>query len=169
MKEEEYQDQFFSHLSTIRKFLRSKGCDEEEIEEVAQESFIRGYKACSRFFAIRGGFEAWILRIALNELRRQRRAQERAVRRIEHKAELVRRDAPEPEDPEKDESIDYIQAAFETLSPSDRGLLSRTLINGDSPSAIAAEDPSLTRNTVAQRASRARSRLREAFLRLTGS
>ena len=169
MTEKEYENRFFSALPSIRKFLRARGCDNDWIEEVAQETYIRGFRACGRFYCVRGGFDAWILRIALNELRSQMRKQDAATRGLERKAELARRDAEEPTESRNDESIHFIQAAFQTLSASDQGILSRTLIHGDSPAVIAAEDPALTRNTVAQRAARARARLREAFLRLTGS
>ena len=169
MKKDDYQDRFFESLSMLRKLLRSKGCDEVLIEDVAQETFVRGYKACGRFFSIRGGFDAWISRIALNVLRSHIRKRDADTRGLERRAQLARRDSDDRGAGENDASIEYIRAAFQTLSPTDQGLLSRTLIDGDSPAAIAAENPDLNPNMVAQRAWRARARLRQAFLRIVGS
>jgi RNA polymerase sigma-70 factor (ECF subfamily) len=100
------------HQSPVRRFLRHfLGSDAALADDLAQETFLRAYRGLGQF---RGdaSFLTWILGIAHNQARNERR------RRKEVDWELA--DAPEPSEPAPARSVELeadLSAAMKKLDP----------------------------------------------------
>jgi RNA polymerase sigma-70 factor (ECF subfamily) len=85
------------HAGRVYGALRRFGLDPTEADEVAQEVFVRAWRALPRFQA-RARFSTWLYRIAFNEA--QRRLSRRPPRRADRDDELGSVAAPSQPGPE---------------------------------------------------------------------
>ncbi len=121
----------------------------EEVEEVAQETFLTAWSKLDSFRA-KGSFEGWLTRICLNTCYMRLRKEKPAVELPENL------DAPSSGDPDSRLEVERLLA---TLPPRDRFIL--LLLHGEEWSVREiAERLGWTRTRVKVRAHRARMRLR---------
>ena len=121
--EEKYQR---AVINLAYRFLGSR----EEAEDIAQEVFLRIYKAAKRYKP-EAKFATWLFRITnnvcLNELRHRKRVQEVPLEPVyEHPERNLKMDVPAPEHMRPDLHLELeernriIQESLETLPPNQR-------------------------------------------------
>ncbi len=117
-----------------------------DAEDVAQETFVRAYFALDRFSPIRGGFPAWLVRIATNlSLTRLRRRRETPTEADERLPDL----GPGPaEAAERDETREAVRRAVGELPDRYQTVVLLRFVQDMSYDEIA-EEMGIPRNTVA--------------------
>ncbi|MHB8757706.1 MAG: RNA polymerase sigma factor [Bacillota bacterium] len=120
--------------------------DPHDAEDVAQETFVRAYFALDRFIPIRGGFPAWLVRIATNlSLTRLRRRRESPTEADERLPDL----GPGPaEAAERDETREAVRRAVGELPDRYQTVVLLRFVQDLSYDEIA-EEMGIPRNTVA--------------------
>ena len=130
-----------------------------DAEDVAQEAFVKAYRALGRFRA-GSPFRPWLLRIVGNEARNHRRAAGRRAHHQQRAAVLEPVTSPAPDDEVQErESRRRLLAALERLPEGERAALAGRYLAGltDAETAAALGIP---RATVKMRAWRGLNRLR---------
>lgn len=143
--------------------------DQEEAMDVAQEAFVKAYRALGRFKGD-SAFYTWLFRITMNvalDRRRQRLSRTRALGGEEVPPEEWERTAVATDPDPVDEAVGAerrarIGRALETLSPQHRSIIILSDIEGLAYREIA-EVLQIPMGTVMSRLHNARKRLREAL------
>ncbi len=162
---DEFETLFAAYQHAITSYLSNLLGDAEQGQELAQETFLRAYRALARGTKVEHP-KAWLYRIATNAARDQlRRA------RLVQWVPLLDSDRdpalcfPNPSATIADRLA--VQAALVRLSPDTRSLLLLHLVEGLSTAEIA-EVLGLSRDAVKMRLFRAREQFRQVFRAING-
>lgn len=112
------------HGSAITNYLSRFMPDEDDVEDLFQEVFLKAYLNLSRFEASRGSFRAWLFRIAANasldELKRRRRSEAKREAAAELWTEMAE-EIPVP-DNERQAGAD-LRSALQSLPDTERQVI----------------------------------------------
>jgi RNA polymerase sigma-70 factor (ECF subfamily) len=143
------------HQGPVRALLRAR-LGTSAADDLAQEAFLRAYRALGSWRPSRGSFRAWLLAIARNV------ARDRVRRRGVRPEERPLHDEPVAPPQVFGDAIDGLDRAFAALSPERRTVLLLADVHGVPLEEIARiEDVPL--GTVKSRLDRARKAMRDAL------
>jgi len=160
------------HQSRVFAILHRYERDPQRVEDLAQETFVKAWRALPQFQAV-APFEHWISRIAvrtaLDHLRRQkRRRHEISLGDLGDEALEWLRIGDDASEPDSRDAGEILALAMRDLSPTDRVVLTMQELEGRSVKEIAAATGA-SGIAVRVRAVRARARLRRALEKLLKS
>ena len=143
----------------VHAFLRSLGCG--RADDLVQETLARAWRSRATFAAERGGFDAWLLRIAFRTFLDERRQRQRTPAGVQGLPECPDEASPAdgaPPPMELAAARERMDALLGRLEPTERAVLLRFHRDGLSVAAIARE-LALPVGTVKSHLHRARARL----------
>jgi len=157
------------HQSRIFALLHRYERDAHKVEDLAQETFVKAWRALAQFDG-RAPLEHWLSRIAarvaLDHLRREKRRRgEIGLPELGEEAlEWLRRD-DEPFELDSRAAAEILDLALRELSPADRVVITMQELEGCSGQEISAAT-GMSRVAVRVRALRARAKLKRALEKL---
>ncbi len=159
-----FEDWYDQHRSTVYRYVRFRVATREVAEDVTSEVFLKALRSFERYDPTRASPRTWLLRIARNavtdHLRSLRRRGSLHVS-LDRVPDLVSDTPSQEERVLRQERIQALLNANQTLRPADQEILSLRYGAGLSNSEIA-ESLGISHNAVAVRVHRALKRLKTA-------
>ena len=167
--QDEFGELVRRHQSHVFAILHRYERDYQKLEDLAQETFLKAWRALARFDG-RAPFEHWLARIAvrtaLDHLRKERRRrQEIGLSELGEDALDWLRSTDQDREPGASQAAELLAVAMRELSPADQLVLTMLELEGRSVKEIC-ERTGSSSIAVRVRAVRARARLRRALERL---
>jgi RNA polymerase sigma-70 factor (ECF subfamily) len=158
------------HQARVFAILSRYERDPHKVEDLAQETFLKAWRALGRFDSDRAPFEHWLariaVRVALDHLRRERRtADEVKLSELGESALEWLHNERDESQPDAADAREILELAMSCLSAEERLVLTLREIEGRNAKEIS-QLTGWSGVSVRVRAYRARAKLREALTRL---
>jgi len=159
-----FEDWYEAHRSTVYRYVRFRVATREVAEDVTSEVFMKALRSFDRYDSTRASPRTWLLRIARNAVTDHLRALRRRGSlhvSLDRVPDLVADTPSQEERVLRQERIQRLLNANQTLRPADQEILSLRYGGGLSNSEIA-DSLGISHNAVAVRLHRALKRLKSA-------